>query len=203
MTALEREITIIKYGVMGWFEKDRLSDDSSSFTCYKESGWSAFLLGILFMIGFESVAIQVLLHDHYIWLAYVHLFLALYGVLWLLGDYQAIKKNMVTLDSTALRVHIGLRWDFFVPFSNITGAKMGEPDGVKSPLEIKMSKFTSEEKLSGYEAVTVAGKPNLHLILGRPITVIGPFGRKKRMDRIGLSIDSTEKFIVCIHKKIQ
>jgi hypothetical protein len=144
---------------------------------------------------FESIAVQFFLRTHYERIASFHAVLAFYGLIWLLGDYQAIKKSVVTLSATELHVHIGMRWDFFIPIAEIKGAELGEPKELRAPTKIKMGEFVSKIKIPGYEIVTVTGRPNMYLTLRRPITITGLFGRKKTMERIGLGIDSANDFV--------
>jgi hypothetical protein len=199
----QREIKILRYAIMGWLEADPVPDHLTTFTCYKESGWRHFLIGILFILGFESIAVQILLYGKYLWIADLHALFAVYSLLWLLGDYQAIKKNLTVLTCSTLSVRVGLRWNFSIPVKDIAHVDLGEPAELTLPVEIKMGSFVSERKLPEYGVILVFGKPTVHLTLRKPLTTRSGLGRSKTLKQIGLGIDEPLAFVQVLREYLK
>ena len=55
--------------------------------------------------------------------------LDVYGILWLLGDYHALRLRPTTIEDGVLHLRYGLRWNVDVPLSNIAELKSGTRKG--------------------------------------------------------------------------
>lgn len=199
---LARELKLLWLGVTGWWKPDPIPDNKTSFSCYKESGWIGFLSAIILLVLFEGLAIQVFLYGKSPLIVYIHSGLEVYGIVWLLGDFQAIKKNLIRLSDTLLQVRVGFRWAIEIPLINISAAYEGQPEAIDAVVEWKMDEFIKEVKVPGYSVISLMGKANLHLVLKEPMKIRGWFGQIKNIDRIGLEIDSPAEFLQAVCKYI-
>ena len=86
------ELYRLKLGVIGWLQPDPVPNKLDTFTCFRESGWGGILIGLIGVLVVESFAIGMFLHARYPLFSYVHLALGIYSIVWLVGDYQAIKN---------------------------------------------------------------------------------------------------------------
>ena len=132
----------------------------------------------------------------------LHALLALYGGLWLFGDYQAIKKHLTVLGPAGLHVRLGLRADFLIPYDAIESVNAGEPKELIIPIELKRGAFVSTQKLPGYATIALMGKPKLHLKLKTPIEIASLLGRKQSVNCVGLEVDRPNALLSELRKRV-
>lgn len=111
--------------------------------------------------------------------------LALYGLLWILADLQAIRLRPTTLDDHTLLIRTGLRWTMAVPRHRILAARRRD----------WRSRFgAGDDQLS----LAVVGEPDIVIELDRPIQATGPFGITRTARRVGFSADHPDRVVQAI-----
>ncbi len=107
---------------------------------------------------------------------------AAYGVLWLFGDYQALRLRPIVVDETTLHLRLGLRWSADVPLASI---RTLSTEGA--------GRLT--RRTPGYLHAVVMTSPRVVLDIEPPVVAQGPYGVTKRVSRIGLSPDERARFV--------
>lgn len=108
--------------------------------------------------------------------------LSLYTVLWLIGDYRAVRLRPTLLHDGALEVRVGMRWNRRLP-----------PAGVHAVRPAPASPLPGSTP--GYLNASVVGSPNLLLELTGPLEARGPYGWRKEVTLLGLTVDDADAFL--------
>lgn len=108
------EVTMLRYSIFGWRKKA-----PAGFTVHNESGWGAVLAILLFAIAGESFGVHIVIQHWSVRAAWIVTAIDFYGVLWLLGDYHALRLHPTTIEDGVLRVRYGFRWSADVPLTDI------------------------------------------------------------------------------------
>ncbi len=120
---LSAEIAILWFALFSWRrgsspESERRSP-GESVTFYRASGWPTVLAVVFLLIAGEGFGAHVLLSKWSVRAAWTFTALDLYSVLWLLGDFQALRLRPATFDGEVLRLRFGMRWSARIDASNI------------------------------------------------------------------------------------
>jgi len=150
--------------------------DPGTLTVHRESSWNVVALGLGLLIVVETLPTHLAVMERAPKVAWVLSALSLYALLWLIGDYQALRLRPCRLDADTLLVRVGLRWKVEVPRAAIA-AFTTVRDNAPSRFE------------RGYVRATVFGDPTRLIELRAPIEAIGPYGIMRRVTRIGVSPD--------------
>jgi hypothetical protein len=170
------EITTLYYGLFTW----RKPAPAEGTSVHERSGWGAIVAVLLFVIAAEGTGMHFLLgrwfpRGTWLWTA-----LDLYGALWLLGDYQALRLRRTTLEGDMLHVRFGLRATADVPLSsiasidNVTGDRMTNESDRKGRRILK---------------VAIADEPRFVISLREPMTIQWIAGLRKTIDGIAILPD--------------
>lgn len=176
------EVALLAYAFAGW--RMRAADDEGAFTIHRRGGYSAvaFALGLASVV--ELTAVHLLLHPWSPTVAWVLTGLSAYGMVWLLGDTQAIRLRLLRADDEALRVRVGLRWSVDVPWGDVVSVtRAGQP---------------AADDGRGMLRATPIGDPRLVVGLARPLTATGPYGFTRRVSRIGVAVDDEARFLAAV-----
>jgi len=172
------EFFLIYYGIFGWFRRSQTSNSvrPSTFS-YHRSYDTTTLLAIVVILLFEAVPLHLLVNEWSSIAAWVLTVLELYTLLWLLGDYQALRLKPIEFTATHLHLYKGLRWQTDVALSNIveiTPAEFEVPEGC---LDFSLSKT-----------------PQFLLRMDKPIVVYGLFGQEREASCVSISVDDPQRF---------
>jgi len=174
---LAHEIALLTFALAGWSMKP--PGDSGTLTVHRESSWNVVALGFGLLIVVETVPVHLVMMERAPIAAWALSALSLYALLWLVGDYQALRLRPCRLDGDALLVRVGLRWRVEVPRAAIA-AFTTVRDNAPSRFE------------RGYARATVFGDPTRMIELSAPVAATGPYGITRRVTRIGVSPDNPE-----------
>ena len=173
------EFFLIYFSVGGWFMKPPATQaDQQQFTYHKKNGYLGILGILMFVLLMETFALHLIVMRWSVVVAWILTVLSLYGALWLIGDYHAIRVHPIIATPELLYLRIGLRWRTDIHRDNIASVEAGPPKNPKS---------------SDYLRASILW-PRATLILKSPVIVQGLFGRKRTVSRLGLSIDDLDSF---------
>lgn len=148
------------------------------FAYHRRSGYGAVLAAVLMAAALELVAVHFLLRLWSETAVWIHAALSLYGVVWLIGDYQAMRRRPHELLATGLRVRYGLRWDVEATWGQVSVVR-------------RTRRPASGE---GYLNTVPVGSPRYVVELSTPVVATGPYGLTRRVERLGLVVDEPEAF---------
>ena len=116
------EVSIFYYALFCW-RKQPKEVQGHAFTVHERSGWGTVLACILVLIVAEGIGMHLLLSMWSPVAAWVWTALDVWGVLWLLGDYHALRLRRSSIDDEALHLRQGLRWSVTVPLETIVSVE--------------------------------------------------------------------------------
>jgi hypothetical protein len=178
------EISSLYYGLFCWKKPA-----APGFSVYRRSGWDTVLICILVLLAAESIGVHLLIQTWSVRAAWVVTLLDLYGAVWLLGDYHAMRLRPIAIDETTLHVRLGFRWSISIPLQNIAA--------------IEPVRSESDWKRKGVLKVALLDEPRLLVRLNAPATAIGLAGIRKTIDAVALLPDDLEGFEEALRNAIQ
>lgn len=113
----------IGYALFGWNRRPDVPAGARSFTVHEKSGWSSVVAGLVVLIVAESIGAHLLLQLWSRRAAWIMTSLDLYGMLWLLGDFNALRARPSLIADDVLRIRYGLRWSLALRRDDITSMR--------------------------------------------------------------------------------
>jgi hypothetical protein len=102
--------------------------------------------------------------------------ISLYGVIWILGDLQAVRLRPLLVGTDGLAVRLGLRWSVWIPRNAIAAM-------VLAP------KVPAAKRTPGHLRAALMVSPQWHVNLREPLVARGPYGITKRVTTVALAAD--------------
>lgn len=178
--ALAYEAAIFYYAVAGWFRSPQ--PDAKSFTVYRNVGYAALLVAVTIVLVVETVGIHMLVRMWSPVAAWILTGLSLYALIWLIGDFHALRLRPVQISGEMLHLRLGLRWTASIPLASIRAVLTSADD--QKPVGI------GKEHL---KALLIGGA-NRRLELSEPVCAIGLYGFSRHVTTIDLQIDEPARF---------
>jgi hypothetical protein len=178
-SALAYEVSVLYYGLFCWRRRPARAD-GHSFSYHRTSGYGALILTLIMVSAVEIVGMHLLVRLWSGTVAWLLTALGVYAVLWMAGDYQAVRLRPVVAADDALLVRVGLRWSVPIPYALI---EQVQPRGKES-----LSKRTP-----GYLRASLLTEPRMILVLRGAVRARGPYGLEKEVRRVGLAVDETDR----------
>lgn len=173
------ELLLMYLAIFGWFKKfEGTKVETSAFTYHHKSSYSTILGVMIALLCVETAALHIIVLHWSRIAAIILTGLSIYSLLWLIGDFHAIRLQPVLLTQDCIELRIGIRWKGTIPISNVASVDIGSGP----PRNAK-----------GYVRASVLGA-RVVLNLSQPVTVKGLFGMQRTASKIGLSIDDVERF---------
>lgn len=167
------ELAMVYYALFCW--KQQPSEERGAFTVHERSGWSTIVVCIIVMIVAESIGMHLLIAlwsplGAWIWTA-----LDLWGMVWLIGDYHALRLRRSSIDGEALHIRYGLRWSVSVPLASIVAVEAVQRE--------------EEWKRRDVLKVAILDEPRWLITFDAPVVAHGLAGLRKEIRGIALLPD--------------
>lgn len=169
------EITLIYYALFAWRAQPRVPEGARAITIHKRSEWGTIVACIIVLIAFESVGLHLLVQHWSTKVAWILTALDVYGVLWLIGDYHAMRLRPTLASSGRIEFRHGLRWSVSVDRDNIASV-----DAVESEADWKRKATLKFALLD---------EPRTMIRLREPVIASGLAGIRRRIDSIAILPD--------------
>jgi len=176
---LVTELSIIHYGLFSWRNRPRFTTDGGVFTYHQKSGLGLVVGVFLVLIAVETPFLHLFIASKFPVLAWVVTALGVYGVVFILGDFNATRWRPIRVKDGRLKLKTGLRWRLSVPLSDIS--------------RVETTTLDIEDK-EGLLNCAVIGNQNLVIYLTRTHTAVGIYGFEKEFDRIAVTVDEPALF---------
>jgi hypothetical protein len=173
--AVAFEIAIIYYAFTSWRKPA-----PAGFTVHKRSGWSTVVGVFIFLIAVESIGAHLVLQMWSVKAAWIVTTLDIYGVFWLLGDFQALRLRTTRIEGDTLVINYGLRWRAEIPLSAITA--------------IEPVRGEAEWKRKSVLKMAMLDEPRLLIRFDTPRTMNGLAGIMRTFDDIAILADDDAGF---------
>jgi hypothetical protein len=112
------EAAVMQYALTGWWRKPERVD-GRAITFHERSGWGSIVACAIVLIASEGIAAHLFLATWNAKAAWAWTALDVWGALWLLGDYHALRLRRSWLGDDALHLRAGMRWSATIAFHNI------------------------------------------------------------------------------------
>jgi len=179
------EVSVIHYGLVAWRKRFLSQPGRRVFTYHVNSGYGAIMSVFLFLILVETTLLHVVLLPLVAPLAWILIILSVYGVIFLLADYNSARLRPIRIEDELLHVRIGLRWRITIRMEDI------------SRIDVTSMDIENKEKL--LKAVLIPGH-NVVIGLRRSYLAKGLYGITKEFDRITLAVDDINGFVEAINQ---
>jgi len=173
------ELLLMYLAVFGWFKKfDDTGLEAPAFTYHRRSSYSTILAVMIVLLCIETTALHIIVLHWSKIAAIILTGLSIYSLLWLVGDFHAIRLQPVLITQNNIELRIGIRWKGTIPISTVESidAASGPPRNAK-----------------GYMRASMLGA-RVVLNLNQAATLKGLFGMTRNASKIGLSIDDVDRF---------
>lgn len=169
-TLVAFELTTLYYALFAWRKKT----PAEGYTVHERIGWGAIVAAFMIVIAGEGVCMHFLLAMWFPRGAWLWTALDLYGALWLIGDYHALRLRRITLGDDALELRFGLRATASIPYANIAAIEPRSGEWRKSKTTLKLA---------------IGDAPRTIIRLLEPMTVQAIAGTRKTIDAVAILPD--------------
>jgi len=176
--ALASELSTFYFAFGG--RGDRAPDDATAFSL-ETSGARTMLIGAGLVIAIETPIAHLLVARWSAAAAAGLTVLSVYSLIWLFGDYRAMRWRPILLGPARLAIRVGLRYRVDVPLEDVA--------------EIAVASWKDAARRAP-ELLNTAGpaSPNVVVTLVSPVRVISSFGITRVAQRIGLLVRDPREF---------
>lgn len=182
---LAHELAVLFYSLFSWKTKPYVRQGSLWFSYHHNSGALVMVLFVSKLLLLEGVLVHILLAQWSHTLAWIISFGNLYLILMLISEVRAMYINPILMTDKSVIIRYGNQM-----FADI------DLDFMKSADKIMFDKLTKEKLKVSF--VPLFTEPNIHIQLKDKISIIGPYGVRKKVDHIYLFLDQPEEFLrVC------
>jgi hypothetical protein len=173
---LATELAVVGLALTGWFRRP-----VPGALAMRSTGWLPFAGLIGFLVIGETVATHLLVAMASPLAAWIATASSAYLLLWLIGDCQAIRIYPVAIAGSILHVRLGIRWRVAIPLADIAAVTLirAVPD---EPGVMSLALF----------------EPTVLVTLRAPVELRGLLGRRRRADRLALTIDDPALLIAAV-----
>lgn len=170
---LATELAVVGLALTGWFRRPRAG------FAMRSSGWLLFAGVLGFLVVVETAAAHIALAMWKPVIAWLSTLSSAYALVWLAGDAHAIRLYPVAVAGGTLRVTVGVRWRAAIPLAEIES--------------VTETRTVPEGALS-----LALLEPTVLVTLRAPVEVVGLLGRRRRADRLALTIDDPAGFAAAV-----
>lgn len=189
LALLVTELSIPYYVLCGWSQRFTTSDPTlTPLSHHRESRYAAVVAMFTGVLVLETIGLHLVVQHWSDTAAWVLTALSIYSLIWLIGDYQAVRLHPHVLSDQLLLLRTGLRWRIDLAWSNIVAVHRTPPRG---------------PHLHNYVNTAVYGEPKLVLQLREPVIARGLFGIHKRVQQIGLTVDDETTLRTALWQRAQ
>ena len=179
------EAAILWYALVGG-GRHETPPGAAAFGVRRRSGYGPVLVGLLFALVAEAIAVHLLVRRWSVVAAWILTILTAYAVLWLIGDFRALGRRSILVIGEELIVRLGLRWTVRVPLEEIRAVRASGTPGPPPPGHLRAVILGDERQIVELDSERVA---------------MGLYGIRKRVRSIGLAVDEPERFLRCLAER--
>ncbi|MCA1012920.1 hypothetical protein [Halobacillus halophilus] len=187
---LATDVSAVRYALFP--QLDRYPPEECTFSYHKKSEYFGVFLMLIHAMVIEIIAVHVLLMQFSHTAAWLATILDVYALLFLIGDYQAIRKAPVHIGNQSLDLQKGLRFHISIPFEIIEQIRPCH----QTAKECSSDKAALDLTLAGLEPA----QPQYILELSQPLEAHLCFGLKREISRMYITVDEPHAFVEELEK---
>ena len=175
---LAQELAMFYYAFGSW--RTPLPPAGDGFTSYRKNSYSVFLFAIVMVLVIETIAVHLAIYM--LWstvLAWILTAISLYTLIWMIGDWRALRLRTSTVTPDSIQIRLGTRWDVEIPRNDVD--YVGPPTALAGnvrPLKL-----------------VLIGEPDVEIRLSRPVTARGIYGLRRTSTIVHLQVDDPARFV--------
>jgi hypothetical protein len=173
---LRGELEALSFGLGGWFRRTPVQ----RYSFVRGRPWGVILALFGFLLLVETTALHVALAPHARVVAWVLTAMSLYALVWVAGDYHALRLGGLELREDGLVLRFGLRWRAHVPWASVAEVLVSD---------VRIDRRRERDVLDCRVLRT-----DVQLVLRAPIVASGPFGLTRPVRKVALAVDRPEAF---------
>ncbi|WP_453990711.1 hypothetical protein [Bacillus nitroreducens] len=190
------DFSIFYYGFFAWKKKWKDGNHLRSFTIHKNSGYFGLFIMLAHAMVIEVIGVHFLIaHFWNHTAAWIITALDLYALLWIIADYHAVRLSPIVIKDDKLLAQVGIRREIVVDLNTILSI---QPTITKKEVRAK-------EKHSF--AITlpdlIEEDPQFEIILTEPTLATLPFGVKREVTKLYVTVDNKDAFLHELNKWVK
>jgi hypothetical protein len=174
------EVAVLYHALFCWRAEAEIPDDAVAITTHKRSGWGTIVVCFVVLIAFESIGLHLLVQHWSVRAAWIFTALDVYGALWLIGDYHAMRLRPILIRPDSIEVRQGLRLNVTIARDNIAS--------------IDVVTSEAQWKRKGTARVALLDEPRFLILLREPVVAEGIAGIPRTIDSVAILPDDTAAF---------
>lgn len=182
--AVSVEISILWYALFCWRKNMDVPRGKVAVTVHQRAGWDSVVACILVLIVAESIGLHLLLQLWSVKAAWTATALDLYAILWLIGDYHALRLRPTLLGNDSIEVRYGFRWTATIDRSNIAA--------------VERVRGEEQWKRRGTLRLAMLDDPQFVITLRTPVIAAGIAGLRRTIDAIAIRPDDAASFLTAL-----
>jgi hypothetical protein len=167
------EVTVLYFALFGWFSRAQPSE-ALSFSYHRKGGYAVIVGVVVMLAAIEVVGTHLLLQGWSVRLAWLLTALGLYGLIWMIGDFQAIRLRPFLVHDDAIEIRVA-----FEQIARVSACTSAD---------------VPSKRARGYLHAAVLTDPQFMIELRGPTIAAGPYGVQKTIARIGVDVDEAARF---------
>lgn len=171
------EMATMGLAVLGWRRSYTAPDRATVFPYLQRSGYTSVFVAVLVAMAIEAVGVHLLVDHWWPTTAWVVTGLTVYSMVWLTGDYHALRLAPHVVRDGRLHLRVGLRLAADVPLGLVDRVQPWTP------------RATTDQNFVAF------GVPQVVLVLRDAVVVRGLFGRRRDARTLGVAVDDVARFM--------
>lgn len=174
------EVAILYHALFCWRAQPDIPPNTVAITTHERSGWGTVVVCFIVLIAFESVGLHLLVQHWSVKAAWIFTALDIYGVLWLIGDYHALRIRPTLIGPESIELRHGMRLSATIALENIAAVEA----------------ITSEAqwKRKGVAKLALLDVPKYLIRLREPVVATLLAGIRRKIDAIAILPDDAAAF---------
>lgn len=154
--------------------------DAVAITIHERNGWGTVIACFVVLISFECVGVHLLVQHWSTKVAWILTSLDVYGVLWLIGDYRALRLRPTLIRPGGIELRYGRRLSATIARDNVAAVETITDE--------------SQWKRKGTIKLALLDDPKYLIRLREPVVATLMAGIKRKIDAIAILPDDTAAF---------
>lgn len=179
------EFAMLYYALFSWKRHTPESQDNT-FSYHKDSGYAAFIAGMMLVIPVETLVIHLLVSQWNDVAAWILTIGSLYATLWLVADCRASMIRPIVIDKDMLKIRSGMRFSANIPLERVAALAKEAPS-------------TDKKRLVD---LGMMGGASVWIVFDGPLVVETAFGSPKEIETIGVAVDDKTRFARLLNESI-
>jgi hypothetical protein len=180
--AIAFEAALVWYAHRGWRMRPDVPARALAFPGHRKSGYTGFIIGLVMIIGIEMLAVHILVAPWSVVAAWVLTGLTAYSLVWIVGDFHAVRLRPSWVDDDRVCLRLGVRWAVTIPKSQIAGVR----------------RLGNNEPITGALRLALPNAPRVLIELKTPAIATGAYGMQREITSIEVGTDRPDQLAKAI-----